>query len=178
MRRDHAQLTTASIWRLMWVHRVEIVKSWDFLLAAGLALSAGLLLDPTPGTVRAFCSAAMAVSSTILGITLAGLAVLTAFLRRRYIAVLDRVGHGVATEVFGFRYPASLAVASVVFSGVMLVSRDEPWYGSALPWLLGMTVFLFLYTLFATLNLVASLGGHMMNRSLQAMQEEEQCERD
>jgi hypothetical protein len=159
-------LTAAGIWRLMWLHRAEILKSWDFWTALIVA-GAATLLHPEPDTVVAFASIAVGVTSAIIGIVLAALAIVTAFLDRTYVSVLNDAGHGMATEVFGFRYPAAVAVLTVIVSGAIVMTQDETWYCEALRWILPVAVFLFLYTLFITLNLVAAIGGHMMNRAAQ-----------
>jgi hypothetical protein len=173
--RDRENLTTATIWHLIWLHRSDIIKSWDLWIAVigGILM---MLFHPKPELVVSFASSAVGVSSTVIGIVLAALAIMTAFLDRRYVSVLEKAGHGLATEIFSFRYPAAVAVVSVIFSALLIITQDECWYQTALPWLLFFATFFFLYTLFITLNLVASIGGHMMNRSSQMTSETDEGE--
>lgn len=172
MRRNGRNLTAASIWRLVWLHKTDVLLSWDLWLAVAGAMGA-IALEPKPESVVVFACCAVGVTSAIIGIVLAGLAIVTAFLDRQYVAVLDKAGYGIASEVFCFRYPAALAVVSVALSAFLTVAKDEGWYCSALGWLVPLAVFFFLYTLFVTLNLVAAIGGHMMNRSLQLTSEDQ-----
>ena len=151
---------------MMRLHRCDILKSWDLWVAVVAAI-ASIALKPKSESVVVFASSAIGVTSAIIGIVLAGLAVVTAFMDRRYIAVLNQAGHGIVTEVFNFRYPAAMAVVSVIFSAILILTQNEIWYPKALGWLVPIAVFFFLYTLFITLNLIAAIGGHMMNRSLQ-----------
>ena len=169
MRQD---LTSASIWRLIWLHRYDILLSWDLWVAAGGAV-ASVALKPSQNTVVLFASSAISVMSAIIGIVLAGLAIITAFLDRKYVAVLNKVGHGLATEVFNFRYPAAVAIVNVIFSAVLILAQNESWYSSASNWLMPVSIFFFLYALFITLNLIASIGGNLMNRSTQLNSERE-----
>lgn len=166
MNETRKDLVSASIWRLIWLHWRDILFSWD-LLAAIVGAFVSLAIKPDSKTVIQLASAIVSVMSSIIGIVLAGLAVVTAFLDRNYVTVLDRVGHGVATEVFNFRYPAVAAIISVIFSVVLIVAQNETWYPGAYRWLMAITIFFFLYTLFIMLNLIASIGGHLMNRSAQ-----------
>lgn len=159
-----ADLTTASIYRLAWLHWRQILRSWD-LWAAALGALGTLLLHPKAATVVSYLTAVVGVASAIIGIVLAALAIVTAFLDREYGAALERAGHGVASEVFAFRYPAAIAVLSVVVSAAFLLAQDESWLADSIATAVAISTFLFLYTLFATLNLVAGIGGHLMNRS-------------
>jgi|GEM_PF-4489514 len=159
-------------WRLFASHLNDVLLSWDLWVAAVLGYAV-IWLEPTAQTVVAFASAAAGVASAIIGIVLAALAIVTAFMDQRYVAVLSQAGIGMSTEVFSFRYPAAIAVVSLVLSGAIILVQDESWFCAALPWLLSAAVFFFAYTLFITLNLVASIGGHMMNRSLQLEEPEE-----
>lgn len=171
MSNDRQNLTTASLWLLMSLHRSDIVWSWD-LWGAIVGGVLTFLFHPKPGTIINFASSAIGVSSAVIGIVLAAFAIVTAFLDKRYVMILDKTDHGVATEVFSFRYLAFVAVLSVISSVLLIVTQDECWYQKAVHWLVFFATFFFLYTLFITLNLVASIGGHMMNRSTQIKNED------
>lgn len=166
MNHKQRNLITANIWQLIWIFKSDIIKSWD-LWAAIAGSIASIVLKPKVNTVLTFASSAIGVTSAIIGIVLAGFAIITAFLDYKYVIVLDKAGYGIITEVFIFRFPAAVAVCSVIISTFLIVARNEVWYRGILRWFFPISVFFFLYTLFITLNLVAVIGGHMMNRSTQ-----------
>lgn len=160
------ETAAVGLWRLIWLHGKDILLSWDLWLAIILAW-ASTALTPAKASTVMFATTVAGVASAIIGIVLAALAIVTAFLDAKYVEALDQAGHGVATEVFSFRFPAVIAVSTLVVSAALVLAQDEKWFSSAARWLVPACVFLFLYTLFITLNLVAAIGGHMMNRASQ-----------
>jgi len=157
-----------------WRHRKAILASWDIYTAflIGLLLA---LLAPSNRICQFFSgllTAELGVASALVGVILAGLAIVTVFLDKDYIAVLAKIGHGLEADVFPFWFTASLAVTSIVINVVALVMEGF-FENYAYRIFLGLSTWLFLWTLFASLNLVAFIAGHARNRSYQIMKQQE-----
>ena len=111
-------------------------------------------------------TAELGVAAALLGVVLAGLAIIVVFLNEDYVELLSRVEGGVEADFFPFWFTAALAVVAVVLASVTLIVAER-LLPLALRLLVGISFWLFLWTLFATLNLVAFVGAHGSNRALQ-----------
>ena len=113
------------------------------------------------------------VGPALLGVVLAGLAVLVVFLDREYIALLESVPPGVEADLFPFRWTAAVAAATILSSLVVSYSAvlPESW------WLLLRVSFWFglasfIYMIWITLDLMTFLAGHARVRIAQIKQQE------
>ena len=161
-------------WRQIFLGR----DLWVTLAASalpGALLDYQTLVKASPTLV----SAQLQVAPALLGVALAGLAVLVVFLDRRYIALLESVPPGIAADIFPFQWTAALAVVTLVLSLVL-------GYVSVMPesyWVLFRASFIvalwsFLYLLWSVLDLLAFLAAHARNRITQLKAEQQSEHRD
>jgi cytochrome b561 len=108
---------------------------------------------------------------TLLGLVIAELAILVAFLSRDWIVVLMRASNGVQGDFFPFWYVAGLTTVALVFAGAGLILRLQ-----ATPLQSRMiataSIFLTLYAVFSALNLVAFIVHQGGNRATQLQLQE------
>jgi len=88
------------------------------------------------------------------------------FLDEQYVELLSRVEDGVEADFFPFWFTAALAVVTIVLACFTLITTER-LVPPALRVVVGLGLWFFLWTLFATLNLVAFVGAHGSNRALQ-----------
>lgn len=158
---------------LGWAQRRSILLGWDLYASAVLACVAAVFTqDSRLRSVGELAVAAIGVSAALLGVVLAGLAVLVSFLNAEYMQAASKAPGGVEGTFFPFWFTAALAVWSVVMSSFVLVVGDCHSETVARV-LLGLTAWPFLWTLFATLNLVPLVAAHGSNRALQSRKERE-----
>lgn len=160
-------------WHALWRHRRAVFLSWDVWSAVVLG-ALGATIVPEPLLLRAatqVASIGLTIMGAILGVILAGLAIVVVFLDREYLKVLERAG-GVHADFFPFWFTAALAVVTVVLD-VALVLIAEALPHAALRIAVGVVLWFALWTLFATLNLVAFVGAHGENRALQILKSEQ-----
>jgi len=158
---------SSSIWRLLRAYWKDVLWSWDLWLSTLLAILTGVLLTPSPTVLFQIATVEVGVASALVGVILAGLAIITAFLDKRYVAVLARTQEGVMPEVFHFKLTATAAVASVVFNLGLIMVKDASWLAGYRALALAVSVWLFTYALFCTLNLISLVGGHLALRETQ-----------
>src|SRR3989442_5802407 len=94
-------------------------------------------------------TAELGVAAALLGVVLAGLAIIVVFLNEDYVELLSRVEGGVEADFFPFWFTAALAVVAVVLASVTLIVAER-LLPLALRLLVGISFWLFLWTLFAT----------------------------
>ena len=131
---------------------------WDFLVAVVF----GVLVAVLPGDrlvaerFTIVLSTEAAIGSGLLGLVLAGLALVVAFLNDDLILQLDSTGEGLAEDVWPFSLTAALAgvTTGVAVWFLAVASNTE------VLWLrvgTGLSSFLFIWTLFSVLALVAQV---------------------
>ena len=114
-------------------------------------------------------SAQVEMSSALLGLVLAGLAIFIVFLDKKYVALIERI-FGVGTELIPFKLTAIVAILCLGF-GMLLILLGEP---SALFFrfvLLG-ALWSFTYLLWQIYELVKFLAEHAKARAKQIQKEE------
>ena len=162
---------SSSMWHLLRAYWKDTLWSWDLWLSALLAILTGLLLTPSPTVLFQVATVEVGVASALVGVILAGLAIITAFLDERYVALLAKSHEGVMPEVFHFKLTATAAVASVVFNLGLIMVKDASWLAGYRALALALSVWLFTYALFCTLNLISLVGGHLALRETQVEDE-------
>ena len=120
-------------------------------------------------------SAELNISSALFGVIIAGLSIVVVFLNKQYVKVLHKAGAGILEDLFPFWYTAVLAVISIILATI-LVSLGPIQNECYLRVLVGASSWFFLYTLFASLNLIGSIVAHGINRTRQIIMEEKQKE--
>jgi len=143
-----------------------VYKGWDLwasiLLASIIAAIAPIQLFPE--ALRLLAIAELGVASTLVGVILAGLAILAVFLEESYLCILEQAGGGFEEDLFPFWFTAGLAVYSIVLNVLVIVLANSLSLRASRV-LLGLSVWVFLWALFASLNLVAFVAGHAANRA-------------
>ncbi len=112
--------------------------------------------------------AELGVASALVGIVIAGLAILVAFLSEDYLEVMATAPGGVEADFFPFWFTAAIGVGTIVVNGIAIAVGHSISEISQRALLAG-GAWLFLWTLFAMLNLVAFIAAHGSNRALQIM---------
>lgn len=187
-----------SFLRLSLVHKREIIRSWDIAMAFLLAFGLAFFIPRSffQGNLNALAAAELGVASALVGIILAGLAILAVFLDREYVEILAKTGGGLEEDLFMFWFTAALAVWSIVANVILLLFADR-LVNSGIPIIIHMvhavlpnfhpssifpypsfnhfyarvgialSTWLFLWALFAALNLISFIAGHTSNRAAQ-----------
>lgn len=147
--------------RACWDFRTDIFKSWDF--AASLAVVVVVMIVPSDDQVRKgagnLATSAVAVSTALVGVVVAGLAVVVAFLDAKFAEELDKDTSpkgGIAGELFPFWFVTATGVADVLL-GTLLFVTYESLLSLALRSLCASVAGLLTWTALGVFNLVAGL---------------------
>lgn len=161
-------------WHAAWKNRRQI-PSWDIVAAFVLAVCAWFGLDDRTIALglEPLLQAEVSALGTLLGLVIAGLAILVAFLSRDWIAVLIRASNGIQGDFFPFWYVAGLTTSALTFAGAGLILRLQATPLQSRVIATG-SIFLTLYAVFSALNLVAFIVHQGGNRATQLLLEEEQ----
>jgi hypothetical protein len=155
-----------------WLFKSKIVFSWDFL-GAVLAVAAAIVL-PSDSQVASLseplAGAAIGVGLALVGVVVAGLAVIVAILDDEFLAVIDHATRqygGVEGQLFPFWFVTGTGVATILLSTTLLLAH------AALPSLALRIVFagdvaLLVWTSLGVFNLVASLQATGVSRAIYA----------
>jgi len=110
------------------------------------------------------------ISSTLLGIVIAGLAIFLAFLDKKYIALIDQV-FGIGNELLPIKITTLLAIISLLFSlGLILIGHPITLVFRLI--LFG-ALWSYLYLLWQIWELVQWLVEYAKVRAMQVQQEKE-----
>lgn len=138
--------------------------SWDFIGAAALSSAGGWwyvdhITDPAKQV--AFIGNLLVVSGALFGVVLAGFAITAALISERYSRLVDASGGSRLRMLRHFLIVAGLLVASIVLTLGFMASASTIAGAShvAEQILLGITLFVFLWGLFSTLELVKLVLG-------------------
>lgn len=161
-------------WASLWLHRRGVFWSWDIWTSAALAAAAGIgvrdrTIDQALGNLLLAQTAALAA---VLGIVIAGLAIVASQLSRPFLSALSRSTGGIEADFFPFWHLTAVLVVGVAFAGGGYLVLPQATCVQARVVLVA-TTFFGTYGLFATVNLVALIVGQGVNRALQILQESE-----
>lgn len=158
-----------NFWTCVWVYRSQIFTAWD--VWAALVLAGGLAyLTPEvkpEGVIVTLARVQLGVATALFGVVLAGLAVIVAFLHEDYLAVLSSAGEGLEEDFFPFWFTAALAVLSIVLDLIVIIASQTVLVYVPAGLVTFVVSWVFLWTLFAALNLVPFTAAHGINRALQ-----------
>ena len=117
-------------------------------------------------------SAQVHIGTALLGIVLAGLAILVVFLDEKYIELLEKVPPGFDADLWPFKFTAFIAVVCAA-SGMALMLLGNP---STLVFRLvfGLALWSFLYLLWNMFELVRFIAGHAKTRMMQIQKKKRQ----
>jgi hypothetical protein len=158
-------------WPTCWTFRDKIVWSWDFLafvLLVGAAYA--LPSDQQVGKLsEPLATAALALGAALVGVVVAGLAVVVALLDDDFLVLMDRDEKSgrVAGHLFPYWFVTGVGVATFLLALLLLLA------GAALPAWASRAVFAFVcglvvWTALGVFNLVGSLQALGLNRALNA----------
>jgi len=145
-----------------WRQRAYL-PGWDFVGAAALTAAALLGVDSrvVESVLPSLLIAEFGLIGAILGVVIAGLAIVVAFLSRDYAKALSRADGGIG-DFWPFWFVAVVAAAAVVAAGAgLIVAEQAPCLRRAV---FGVTTFLSAYAVFATVNLVAYVAQQGVTR--------------
>lgn len=158
--------------RTTWDQRSHVLN-WDLALAA-LLTAVGVLFVKSSvihDVLNGLLTAEFGLIGAVLGVVIAGVAIIVAFLTRDYAEVLMRSEGGPIGDFWPFWFVAGLAASAVVTAGVGLVVIDQR--PSLQRTVFGVTTFLSTYAVFATVNLVAFVAQQGVTRSWQLTRREQ-----
>jgi hypothetical protein len=156
-------------WKTSWDLR-QYWLGWDIVLAGALTAGAVLLVgDQTLLRVLStLLIAEFGLAGAVLGVVIAGLAIIVGFLSREYAAVIDRSEDGAIADFWPFWFVAALAAGAVIAAGAgLLIVDQQPGSRRAV---FGVTTFLASYAALATVNLVAFVTTQGVTRAWQLAQ--------
>lgn len=143
-----------SLWKATWRNRREL-WSWDLWLAVGLAVLAVCFVKSKvlEANLKPLLLAEFGLIGALLGLVIAGLAIVIGFLGREYAVVIMESERGPSGEFWPFWYVALLAALSIITAGagVILVAQEECFRKPVF----GVTTFFASYAVLASVNLVA-----------------------
>ena len=137
---------------------------WATLVIAALIASLGNEHVLQSETV-AVGTAEVAMAGALLGIVLAGLAILVVFLDEKYIALLQQVPPGFDADLWPFKFTALLSIICKAF-GMSLILIGNPT-SLVLRIVLGFSLWSFSYLLWTMYDLVKFIAGHAKARVTQ-----------
>jgi hypothetical protein len=167
-------------WRSLSRMRIsELLGSWDFWSALLLALLGTIIYVRSQKSVRAHVDVAadfLSIGAALFGVVLAGLAIVAALLGDRYARFLQKAGSASLDVLSQFVVVAGLLIASIVITimyraSAEVASKNFPVMEQIV---LGAAFFLFLWSLFASLQMVKlifSLAVTNVELSLQSSDE-------
>jgi hypothetical protein len=160
----------------------QVLGSWDFLVALALSVGATVLMAHHVRSIETHLSVTsdlLMVAAGLIGVVLAGFAIVAALLGDRYSRVLSASGSSTLNILQHFLIVAGLLTWSIIAAigfrafGLAL-QRWEPVAEQAA---FGLVLFSFLWTLFSTLELVKLILGVSVTSteaSLRAISAEDQ----
>lgn len=142
----------------------KTIKDWALWVTCLLSITVALLGDET--VLRCVKNdvglAQIQIGTALLGIVLAGLAILVVFLDEKYIALLEKVPPGFDADLWPFKYTALVAIFCAVFGMVLIIIGYPPtWLLRLVYWL---SLWSFAYLLWVLFDLVKFIAGHAKAR--------------
>lgn len=161
-------------WVLLWENRRNVFWRVDLFFSAVLAAVISVCVDDYTLQERyqLILSTTGAATIGLLGLTLAGLALLVAHVNENLLRISQKIGRGVIEDYFPFSLTASVAVSTALVSLSMLaVTPNDNVLVMRIG--AGVSIGLFSWTLFHILSLVRNLAQHGINRALLASADDE-----
>lgn len=167
---------TESLWRSIWRNKRSL-WNWDLVLALVLAVVAVIFVrDSTLATdLKTVLVAELGLIGALLGIVIAGLAIVIGFLSSEYAVVMMKSEGGPAAEFWPFWFVALLTAISILAAGSgVFVIAQEPCLSRVV---LGLTTFFSCYAVLAAVNLVAFVKAQGETRAFLLAREWERTQR-
>jgi hypothetical protein len=166
-------LKVRGFWGALWHHRWWVLSSPGAYIVA-LAAAAAAYFVPSKQVAESLvpvATAELGIAAALVGVVLAGLAVLVVFLTEEYLELISQLpdpAERFDRIVFPFWLTSGLAVGAVILDlGVILTSDLTNDFARRA--LLGASTCLFLWALLGTMSLVGLIANHGGNRALQIL---------
>jgi len=139
---------------------------FDPALWITLLVSLAIALLGNEGVLRSASTevglAQVQIGTALLGIVIAGLAILVIFLDERYIALLEKVSPGFEADLWPFKYTALIAIICAAFGMLLIfVGSPPPIIFRIIFWL---SLWSFSYLLWILFDLVKFIAEHAKAR--------------
>jgi hypothetical protein len=157
---------TQGFWKTTWGNKRQIVN-WDISVSVALAIGAHFAFRgrSLSSTLPSLLVAEFGVVSALLGLVIAGLAIVVAFMSSDYAAIMMRTEDGPAGEFWPFWYVSALSAVSIIVTGASLLLINEHPRLTRLAF--GLTTLLTSYVLLAAVNLVGFIKSQGETRAWQ-----------
>ena len=158
-------------WALVFANRKRIFLHWYFVLAVTLGVVPALLVGDSNLQERysLVLRTEATVTVAVLGVVLAGLALVVTLMNEDLLRLADQVGRGVTEDYFPFSLTAVVAVATtcVALMFLIMTPRDDLL---TMRIGLGLSTALFSWTLFNIVALVRFVAQRGITRARHASQ--------
>ncbi len=160
-------------WSLLLAHWRHIFLHWYFVLSLVLGIAPAVLVTDSNLQERytLILRTEATVSVGLLGVVLAGLSLIVTLMNDELLRVSNSIGRGVIEDFFPFSFTAVVAVltssASLMFL-ILTPQNDELTMRIGI----GLSTFLFVWTLFNMLALVRLVARRGLIRALYASQKD------
>jgi hypothetical protein len=153
-------------WKTTWDQRGHWL-GWDIVLSAVITAAGVLLIKDSTlkGTMSTLLAAEFGLAGAVLGVVIAGLAIIVGFLGREYAALITESEGGAMGDFWPFWFVAALGATAVIAAGAgLLLIAQVPCSRRAV---FGVTTFFASYATLATVNLVAFVAEQGVTRAWQ-----------
>ena len=159
-------------WAACWTYRRSIAVSWDFI---GAFVAAGLAMylpsdEQVRGSAQQLAPAALGLASALVGVVVAGLAVVVVFMDDQFLGLIQEkaaLEGGVERLLFPFWFVTATGVTAILASLVLLLVG--PYATPPFPrMLMAVTVLMVVWTSIGVFNLVAFLQATGVSRAIYA----------
>ena len=140
----------------------KVILSWDLLIAVVVGIAAWFVVPESdaPAVLARLTGAGIAVSSALVGVVIAALAVIVAFMDDEFTALIDRATKtrygGMEGQLFPFWFVTGLGILTVLVSvGTTAFAGGAPdWFARVL---VGIVTLLLVWTALGVFNIVSYL---------------------
>lgn len=159
---------------MRWLDRLlggwlnETVRGWELWITCAVSAAVAVLGDEqglraASGLLGA---AQLQVGTALMGVVLAAMAILIAFLNDEYVELLAEREPGIMADLAPFQYTAFIGAVSAALGAAMILvgSPEDP---GTLRAVLFLALWSFLYLLWIMLDLVGMVTKHARNRVAQ-----------
>jgi len=149
----------------------KVILSFDLWIGVISGIAAYLLVPESdaPSVLQGLTTAGIAVSSALVGVVIASLAVIVAFLDDEFAALVDRATEarygGMEGQLFPFWFVTGLGITTVLAS-VAIIAFAGNASDSVARILVGVLTFLLVWTALGVFNIVSYLHGIGVNKAL------------
>lgn len=173
--RRKARPAVPGFWRACWIHRNRILKAgkpW-ITLAIGTVVAVALPAPQLKAITVSLAGAELTIATALLGVVLAGMAVLVVFLSEGYLEALAQLPDPIGRFeriLFQFWFTAGLAAGTVVWDlSILLTAELAPQVFRRA--LLGGSTWFILWTLSEVIAVVSLISLHGGNRARQMLRD-------